>query len=476
MHYHIIGIAGAGMSAIANILLDQGHSISGSDMQHNAYVDALSIRGATIFIGHAAAQGADADAVLTTSAAKPDHPEIQAAHQRGIPVLKRTDMWREWSQQRHIVAVAGTHGKTTTTALMSHILMHAQRDPGFLVGAHIPSLGTNARWGAPDAPLIIEADEYDRTFLSLMPVIAIITNIELDHVDIYPTSAAYDEAFVAFANTVQIPRHLIVCGDDAGLQRALGATEATYYGIDERIAGNPVDCRRQLLDWSASGVQSSEQGTHFDLWHYNQRTLSTRHLGPRTIPLHGDHNVRNVLAAIAATSLLGVDQQTIAEALTTYRGTERRFELKGEAGGITVIDDYAHHPTEVLATLQATRRGYGKRRIVAYLQPHTFSRTQALLDAWADVFNDADVVRIGDIYAAREQNVSGIDSTQLVAHIRHSDVAVAGDIQEATTILEDLLQPGDVLLTLGAGDGYIIGETLLHRIGAKHKLPATDSS
>ncbi|MEM8531322.1 MAG: UDP-N-acetylmuramate--L-alanine ligase [Chloroflexota bacterium] len=475
MHYHIIGIAGAGMSAIANIFLDQDHTISGSDMQHNAYVDALAARGATISAGHDTTHGADADAVLVTSAAKPDHPELQAAHNRGIPVLKRTDIWREWSQQRKVVAVAGTHGKTTTTALIAHILMHAQRDPGFLVGAHVPSLGTNARWGSPEAPLIIEADEYDRAFLSLMPALAIITNIELDHVDIYPTAEVYDDAFVAFANTVQEARRLIVCADDAGVQRVLGATEATYYGIDERIAGNPVDCRRQLLNWSASGVQSSAQGTTFDLWHYNQRTLSTRRLGPRTMPLHGDHNVRNALAAIAATSLLGVNQETIAEALTTYRGAERRFELKGEVGGITIIDDYAHHPTEVLATLQAARRSYAERRIVAYLQPHTFSRTQALLDAWGDVFKDADVVRIGDIYAAREQNTSGVDSTQLVTRIRHPDVAVVGAVQEATTILENLLRPGDVLFTLGAGDGYQIGEELLRRIGAKHKLPATDS-
>ena len=466
-HYHIIGIGGAGMSAIANVLLDQGHTISGSDPQRSALAIALEQRGATVHRGHDPAFVHGADSVLATSAVTPDHVEVAAAREAGIPVLKRADLWREWSQQRPIVAVAGTHGKTTTTALIALMLLRAGRNPGFLVGADVPALGTNARWGDPAAPLVIEADEYDRTFLALTPQVAVITNVEWDHVDIYPTSEQYDAAFHQFAASVGQRRNLILCGDDPGVLRALDADGATLYGIDEALGHDPVSCRRALLDWSATNVRADAEGTHFDLYHYDQHTLSTRALGPHTTRLYGEHNLRNVLGALAAATVLGVGREAITTALLAYHGADRRFQLKGEAGGITVIDDYAHHPTEVRATLQAARSRFPGRRIVVYLQPHTYSRTQALRGEWASAFGDADVVRIGDIYAAREQNTLGITSAMLAAEIDHPNVVAVGGIEHAATQMLDIVLPGDIILTLGAGDGYTVGEIMLTTIRTK---------
>jgi UDP-N-acetylmuramate--alanine ligase len=466
MRYHIVGIAGAGMSAIAHILLEQGHTLSGSDMQRNTLSDALAARGATIFQGHDPAHVAGADALVTTSAAKPDHPELAAARERGIPILKRADLWREWSARRDVIAIAGTHGKTTTTAMIALILNQAGREPGFLIGGEAPDFDRNARWGDAGAPLVIEADEYDRTFLALAPKLAVITNVEWDHVDIYPSQEAYGEAFRAFAAAVPDPHKLIVCGDDAGALRvAANRPEATQYGIDDDVARDPVSCRRALLDLMASGVQAGPDGTTFQVWQYDRRTFATRSLGPCRIGLAGEHNVRNALAALAATTSLGVAPGVAFAALASYRGTRRRFEWKGEAGGVTVIDDYAHHPTEVRATLAAARARYPGRRIVAYLQPHTYSRTRALLDEWSAAFGDADAVLVGAIYAAREQDTLGMDSATLASRIDHSNVHATGGMKHAVAELLNVLEPGDVLLTLGAGDGYKVGERVLEGLG-----------
>ncbi len=468
MRYHIVGIAGAGMSAIAHVLLDQGHTVSGSDMQRNPLADALAARGATIFAGHDAAHVAGADALVVTSAARPGHAEIVAARERGMPVLKRADLWREWSAQRDVVAVAGTHGKTTTTAMIALALAQAGLAPGFLIGGETPDFERNASWGDPRAPLVIEADEYDRTFLALTPRVAVITNVEWDHVDIYPTPTDYDDAFRAFAGAVPEGRNLIVCGDDPGALRAIAdRPDAVQYGIDDAVARDPVSCRRSLLDWMAANVQAGAGGTHFEVWRYDRRSLATRSLGQCGIRLHGAHNVRNALAALAAVTQLGVAPSIALPALAAYRGARRRFELKGEAGGVTVIDDYAHHPTEVGATLAAARSRFAGRRIVAYLQPHTYSRTRALLDEWATAFGDADVVLIGAIYAARESDTLGVDSAALVRRLDHPHARATGGLERAVADLLDLLQPGDVLLTLGAGDGYKVGEMILEKLSVE---------
>lgn len=468
MHYHIVGIAGAGMSAIAHVLLDQGHMVSGSDPQANALTAALERRGARVLLGHDAAYPAGADAVVATSAVKADHVELAAAVAAGIPVLRRADLWREWSRVRPVVAVAGTHGKTTTTALIALALLRAGRDPGFLVGGEAPELGTNARWGAPAAPLVIEADEYDRTFLALTPHVAVITNVEWDHVDIYPSPEEYDAAFATFARLVARPAHVICCADDQGALRAADLPDAQQYGIEEAIARNPASCRLAPLDWMAANIRVADGVTHFDVWRYDRVTFGTRLSGSYRMQLAGAHNIRNALAMIAAATTLGVGQAAMTAALAEYRGARRRFEFKGDVAGVIVVDDYAHHPTEVRATLDAARMRYPERRIVVYLQPHTFSRTRALLDSWVDAFAAADIVRVGDVYAARETGDPRADAIMLAERIVHPDVRAAGDLGAAVEMLRALLRPGDVLLTLGAGDGYRVAELVVERLGTQN--------
>lgn len=453
------------MSAIAHILLDQGHTVSGSDLQQNALTVALEQRGALIRRGHDPAFVTDADRLAATSAVRDDHIELVEARKRGIPVLRRADLWREWSCGRKVVAVAGAHGKTTTTALITLMLTRAGVNPGFLIGGETPDLGRNARWGDSAAPLVVEADEYDRTFLALTPDVAIITNVEWEHVDIYPSPEAYEAAFRTFAGQVAHPQRLIVCGDDPGALRVVSHPDVQQYGIEEAIARNPASCRLALMDWMAANVRYDGAMTWFDLWRYDRRTCGTRLEGTYTMRLVGDHNVRNALAAIAAAMTLGIDRTAIAAALAEYGGARRRFDVKGEVNGITVIDDYAHHPTEVRATLAAARARFPGRRIVVYLQPHTFSRTYAMLDAWSDAFDAADIVRIGDVYPARETGDPHAAARALAGRIVHHDLQVAGDVATATATIVALLQPGDVLLTLGAGDGYRVGERALLALG-----------
>ena len=467
MHYHVVGIAGAGMSAIANLLLDQGHTVSGSDPTHNRLSNALVARGATVFVGHSPAHVRGADALVATAAVRADHPELVAAHELGIPVLKRGDLWRDWSQQRRVVAVAGSHGKTTTSAMIAVALRGAGMNPGYLIGAEVPDLGGNAAWGNPDAPLVIEADEYDRAFLSLRPDLAVITNIEWDHPDIYPNAAEYADAFAQFAASVTNPRNLVLCGDDAGVAQ-LHAPESSFYGIEERLASDPVSCRLAPLDWTASGVTATPTGgVSFDLWRYDRRRMGQRRAGAQELALPGLHNVRNALAALAVAALLGADMTGALAALANFRGSARRFELRGEIGGVTVIDDYGHHPSEVRATLAAAQMRYPGRRIVAYLQPHTFSRTTALLDQWPDACLPADILLVGNIYAAREQGDPVALAHTLAERVAAAgvDARYSGDVETSAAILVGLVHPGDVVITLGAGDGERVGMELLTYMG-----------
>jgi len=466
-HYHIVGIAGAGMSAIAGLLLDQGHTVSGSDQVANRLTAALAARGATIYQGHDPAHVAGADTVLATAAVRADHVELAAARATGIPISGRAELWRQWSGQRPVVAVAGTHGKTTTSAMIAVALRGAGLAAGYLIGAEVPELGGNAAWGAPAAPLVIEADEYDRAFLALSPAIAVITNVEWDHPDIYPDAVSYSTAFARFAALVPNPAHVVACGEDAGVL-ALGLAEATRYGIEEALASDPVSCRLAPLDWAASGVVPTPGGgVSFDLWRYNRRRFAQQRLGRQVLRLPGAHNVRNALAALAVCALLAAPLDAAAAALAHFGGSARRFELKGEAGGVTVIDDYAHHPTEVQATLAAARQRYPGRRLVAYLQPHTFSRTAALLAQWPAACHAADLLLVGDVYAAREQGDTAALARELAARAVAAglDARYVGDLASAAAVLASTTQPGDVVLTLGAGDGDRVGLALLAHLG-----------
>ncbi len=468
-HYHIVGIAGAGMSALANLLLDQGNTISGSDLVANQLTSALQARGALIHTGHDAAYVVGAPhahppaAVIATSAARADHPELAAARATGIPVWKRDELWRTWSQQRPVIAIAGTHGKTTTSALVAFVLERAGLAPGFYIGGEPLDLGTNARWGDPSAPLVIEADEYDRAFLALTPRIAVITNVEWDHPDIYPDPADYQHAFVQFAH--QTSQVILTCGDSAmagGFAALLHDTplqaQVLTYGIEAASDYHPA----------MPGVAGEQQE--------RGATGAAIPLEPQRLRIAGQHNIRNALAALAVAHLLGIAPAAATEALYAFRGTARRFQVKGERDGVLVVDDYAHHPTEVRATLAAARGAYPQRRIVAYVQPHTYSRTRSLIAQWPAAFGDADMVAVGDIYASREPDppeAAGGDLpaaavvaqhlTRQIAH-QHPQVHYVGDTSTAAARLLTLLEPGDVLLTLGAGDGYRVGEALLaHR-------------
>ncbi|NJK79304.1 MAG: UDP-N-acetylmuramate--L-alanine ligase [Chloroflexaceae bacterium] len=472
MQYHIVGVAGAGMRAIANLLLDQGHQVSGSDLLSNQYTVALAARGAQIYQGHAAAYVQGADALLVTAAVKPDHIELVAAAAAGIPRLRREDLWRQWSRQRTIIGVAGTHGKTTTTAMIASVLQYAGLHPGFLIGSDAPGLGTNARWGNPHAPLVIEADEYERAFLALRSNIAVVTNVEWDHPDIFPTEASYYETFSAYA--MECEGVIVACGDGGidhwSTTARINAMPFVTYGL---TVGNDYQA---ILEPQAPASNGTEVQTRFRVvGPKNEAVFVQDSKGqlPASVPFElavpGLHNVQNALAAIAVADLLGVPRHTSAEALRSFRGTARRFERLGTAGGITVIDDYAHHPTETRATLAAARTAFPQARLVVYMQPHTYSRTRTLLDAWGGAFADADVVLIGAIYAARERDpdgsLSGLVHT-LVARIaaHHPAASYGGTIDEAIEVLMVLLQPGDVLLTLGAGDSNLVGADVLRRL------------
>ncbi len=452
------------MSAIAHMLLDQGHTVSGSDMSANAQTVALAGRGATIYAGHDATYVDGAGTVVATSAAAPDHVELEAARAAGIPLLKRQDLWRDWSQQRTVVAVAGTHGKTTTTALLALLLSRAGRDPGFLIGSVPADLPTGARWGDVAAPLVIEADEYDRAFLALTPHIAIITNVEWDHPDIYASPDEYDDAFAAFVAECEGP--ILTCGDDGVGRWAQAAYERDLPVITYGLA--------ESNDYQAVLVED-QNPTQFRVRRskvlpavvHTGKPVSPDNVYQLSVP--GLHNIRNALAVLAVADIFGLDDELVAETLRAFRGTARRFELKGEAGGVTVIDDYAHHPTEVRATLAAARHRYGGRRIVAYVQPHTYSRTSALLEEWPGAFADADVVLVGAIYAAREQDSDGAHARMAEAVTgriarQHPDVTYVGDVAAATAAARRLLRPGDVLLTLGAGDGNRVGAAVLEQV------------
>ncbi|HFD40444.1 MAG TPA: UDP-N-acetylmuramate--L-alanine ligase [Anaerolineae bacterium] len=446
MHIHLIGIGGAGLSAIARVLHGWGYRVSGSDRQASALTEALAAEGIAVSIGHRAGQAAGADLVVVSSAIPADNPEVVEARQRGLPVVKRERFLADLTANKRVLAVAGTHGKTTTTAMIAWILLQAGLDPTFIVGGVLQNLGTNARAG--DGPyFVIEADEYDRAFLGLRPTVAVITALEHDHPDCYPTFAQMRQAFVAFVGQVVAEGRLILCGEAEEARRLGEAVDrpAETYGLDP------------AWDWWASGEELGRSST-FAVWRGDRR------LGDCALQLPGRHNVLNALAALATSAQAGVAFDVAAAALTRFRGTERRFEVKGQAAGVVVVDDYAHHPTEVRATLAAARLKYPGRRIWAVFQPHTYSRTAALLDDFARAFDEADRVIVTPIYAAREAAMPGVTGAVLAARLEHPDVRAVGSLTEASEMLRREVEPGDLVITLGAGDGYRIGEELLARL------------
>ncbi len=443
---HLIGIGGTGLSAIATVLLQQNHTISGSDRQDSASTERLRALGATVHIGHRPENLPDGvDVVVVSSAIPADNPELVAARQRGLTIRKRAAWLGQMMEGYSGIGLAGTHGKTTTTAMTAFILKEAGLDPTYIVGGFIPQLGTNAAAGQGRA-FVIEADEYDHTFLGLRPAIAVVTTVEWDHPDLFPSPQAVTDAFVAYVQRVPPTGLVIGCGDEPSVQAVLAQAEAQVvtYGLQ---ADN---------DWQAVGVEPNERGGHdFTLNHPGSPSASV------SLAVPGLHNVKNGLAALIVATEQGVELQQATDILGRFQGVGRRFELKGEVNGITVIDDYAHHPTEIEATLSAARTRFGARPLWVAAQPHTFSRTLTLLDAFAEAFGEADHVILVDIFASREKDEGQISSRDIIERMTHPDARYIGPLTEAADYLIAQLAPGDVLLTFGAGDSYRVGEMVL---------------
>lgn len=437
---HFVGIGGIGMSSIAEVLLRRGFRVTGSDRAKGAVTDHLETLGATIYEGHAEAHvEGDVQAVVYSSAVDPEaNPEARAARYRRIPLIRRAEMLGELMRMQYGVGVAGTHGKTTTTTLAGLVVQHGGFDPTIIVGGKVAVFGSNAVAGEGDV-IVLEADEYDRTFLRLTPSLAVITNIDADHLDIYTDLDDIEEAFVEYASRVPFFGAAIVCLDDPGVRRIV-------HRIDRRVVTYGTTRQAEIR---AHDVQHEGLATRFQVWRGKE------HLGAATLSSPGLHNVRNALAAIAVGLELEIPFETITEGLARFTGVDRRFEHVGTARGITVVDDYAHHPTEILATLEAASASFPSRRIVAVFQPHLYSRTRDFMEAFAGAFFDADTLVVTDIYAAREQPIAGITGELLASLARqngHHDVRYLPSVADVPRFVAELAREGDVVLTLGAGD------------------------
>jgi UDP-N-acetylmuramate--alanine ligase len=442
---HVVGIGGTGLSAIARVLHERGEAVSGSDQTANSLTESLARDGVPVAIGHRAEHAAGADLVLVSSAVRQDNPEIAAARQAGVPVLRREEFLGELTAGLRTVAVAGTHGKTTTTALAAWILQRADRQPGYILGGVSPDLGGNGAAGGGSV-FVIEADEYDHAFLGLHPAIAVVTNVEYDHPDLFPTPAVYREAFEAFVELVE--ERLIVCREDpvaATLSRQ-GVPRETYGWTSE-------------ADWHVADVRpNSAGGSDFLAFH---RETS---LGLIRTRLAGRHNVLNVLGAMAGVDSFDVPLPEMRQALTEFQGVERRFTILGEAAGVMVIDDYAHHPTEIRATLEAVRSRLPGRQVWAVFQPHTFSRSRALAKGFAEAFGQADHVIVTRIFASRERPQEGIDAAWLSGQIDHPDVRHEETFEGAAEAIVDRIQSPAVVVTLSAGDANQVGQIVLKHL------------
>ncbi len=441
-HVHLLGIGGTGLSAIARVLLEQGIRVSGCDRQDGALFRALGVAGAQLFLGHDPAHLQGVNALLVTSAVPETHPEVQAARQQGIPVLRRRDFLPYLLDGRDLIAVAGTHGKTTTTGMIVHALRSHGIPAGYIVGSPLPRWGNAA--AGETSTFVIEADEYDYMFWGLRPRVAVITNVEWDHVDLFPTPEKYRDAFLQYAKQSD---RVVACAEDEGaMDVALrSGRPVTTYGLEADA------------DWRAHVVGRDAQG--------RIRFLPVRagtQVGPAlTLQVPGRHNVLNALAALAALDVAGFSPEEMAPHMFTYQGAHRRFQHVGTVEGVEVIDDYAHHPTEVRATLAALRQVYPERRVWAVFQPHTYSRTQALLDKWRTAFEDADVVLVMDIYAAREHPLPGLSGERVARALVHPRVHYTGDVEATVTFLREHVQSGDVVVTLGAGTSVHVARALI---------------
>ncbi len=457
---HFIGIGGSGLSAIARLLKESGYEVTGSDRALSQFAIALQSDGVTIYIGHHPRNVAGADMVIRSSAIAEDNIEVEAAKRAGIPVYKRADFLGQLMSEKTGIAVAGTHGKTTTTAMIAWTLYTMDRDPSFIVGGTLNNLKVNARAGK-GSPFVIEADEYDRMFLGLKPHIEVVTNLEHDHPDCYPTFEDMYSAFQGFVDLLPLDGTLVVCADDQGAvsllsyARKKGLSVISYSVQSEMTINSP--------QWMQARTPKPNHRGGFDFSAMTNMGADAASIVNVSLQAPGVHNVRNALATLSVIATLGLPLQEAADALGEFTGTGRRFEVRGERKGVTVIDDYAHHPTEIRATLAGAKARYPNHRIWAVWQPHTYSRTQTLFFEFSRAFGDADEVLVTEIYASREAKQE-FSSAEVVSAMPHSSARYTGSLEDTTKYLLEHLRSGDVLLVLSAGDADQISADVLKRL------------
>jgi UDP-N-acetylmuramate--alanine ligase len=450
---HFIGIGGSGMSGIAEILLNLGYRVTGSDQRRNDAVEHLEQLGAKIFVGHAAANVEGSHVVVYSSAVSRDNVEVRAAHERQIPVIPRAEMLAELMRLKYGIAVAGTHGKTTTTSMIGAVLAEGRYDPTIVVGGRVTSLGSNARLGQGEY-LVAEADESDGSFLKLAPTIAVVTTIDAEHLDHYGTLEAICEAFRVFVSKVPFYGSAVLCLDQPNIQRLIPR-------LEKRIITYGLESSADLV---ARHLQLAGMTSRFEV--YQRGAL----LGECTLQIPGRHNVLNALAAVGVGLDVEIPFVTIQKALAGFAGVQRRFQVRGSAAGVTVVDDYGHHPAEIRATLAAAKAGFDCR-VVTVFQPHRFTRTHHLRQEFLTAFNQADVLIVMDIYAAGESPMPGVTAEDLANGIRahgHRNVTYLGsDRARIAQHLCEITRPGDLVLTLGAGDVSLLGPEILKALEAE---------
>jgi len=447
---HFVGIGGIGMSGIAELLLNLGFKIAGSDINDSAVIEKLKNKGAEVAQGHAAENVTDADVLVYSSAVQKDNPEVIAAQKKGIPVIRRAEMLGELIALKETsIGVAGTHGKTSTSSMVGTMLSQAKLDPTLVVGGLVRNIDTNSLLGAGDI-IVVEADEFDRSFLSLQPTIAVITNIELEHIDCYEDLDDVQNAFTQFANASPFYGAVIIGNQSP-------AAAAIMVNIKRPVITFGLT---NASDFYAEDIVQHEAETTFTVFHKG------KNLGVIHLQVPGEHNVQNALAAIALGVEMRVPFHDIAAGLESYKGVRRRFDIKGESGDVMVVDDYAHHPTEVRATLTAARNGW-KRRIIAVFQPHLYTRTQAFYQDFAIALMESDVLVVSDVFPAREEPIEGVNGKMVADFAQesgHRNIQYIESLDKLEKTLDNLRQPGDMIITLGAGNIWRYAESYMNHL------------
>ena len=456
---HFIGIGGSGLSAIARLLKESGCEVTGSDRTLTPFAADLQSLGIQVYVGHHPRNVSGAEVVIRSSAIKDDNPEVEAAKRAGIPVYKRADFLGQLMEKKYGIAVAGTHGKTTTTAMIAWMLYSLNRDPSFIVGGTLSNMNVNAHAGNGDA-FVIEADEYDRMFLGLKPQIEVVTNLEHDHPDCYPTFQDMYSAFESFIDLLPVDGTFITCAEDEGAATLL--THARRKGLSVVSYSVQGEMTINSPQWvQARTAKPNDKGGYDFSFMTNMGGVTNAFNVSLQVP--GEHNVRNALAALSVAAVMGLSLAEAANALGQFTGTGRRFEIRGETKGVLLVDDYAHHPTEIRATLAGARARYPERRIWAVWQPHTYSRTQTLQYEFTRAFDNADEVLVTEIYASREAKQE-FSSAEVVSAMPHTSARYGGSLEDTKKYLLEHVRSGDVVIVLSAGDADSITTDLLKEL------------